>query len=208
MSSSLSEAYRRRIGTVGRLRPGLLNGRIVERTRSRTVGLTFSVGGPGEVFDEPFSGAVRAALRERYGDALALDDDDHYWSEELGWSGWSSLQTLARQHFSADRAAHLLSMEAWCGVYVPAQTEPFSFELEGQEAPLDVASLTHLMSELEALGKLVGLPVDDEGLRDLAAKYLDSDELLDADMEIQTYAQLLLAAHEASRRSAPLWVVK
>jgi hypothetical protein len=99
-------------------------------------------------------------------------------------------------------------MEAWSGVYVPLVTEPIAFELDGQETPLDVASLTNLTSELEALGKLLDLPVDDDGLRALAARYSDDDDLVDSDMEIQTYAQLLLAAHEASRRRAPLWVVK
>jgi hypothetical protein len=151
---------------------------------------------------------VRDALREEYGETIVLGNVEHYRSEEVAWSGWSALQDLAREHLSEDRAEHLLSMEAWSGVYVPLVTEPIAFELDGQETPLDVASLTNLTSELEALGKLLDLPVDDDGLRALAARYSDDDDLVDSDMEIQTYAQLLLAAHEASRRRAPLWVVK
>jgi hypothetical protein len=62
------------------------------------VGLTFSVGGPGEVFAEPFSDAVRDALREEYGETIVLGNVEHYWSEEVAWSGWSALQDLAREH--------------------------------------------------------------------------------------------------------------
>jgi hypothetical protein len=44
-------------------------------------------------------------------------------------------------------------------------------------------------------------------LKQLAAKYQD-DDLIDSDMDIQTYAQLLLAARVAQRRRQVLWVVK
>ena len=39
-------------------------------------------------------------------------------------------------------------------------------------------------------------------------KYLEDDDIIDDDMDLQTYAQLLLAAHEAVRRGQPLWIVK
>ena len=64
-----------------------------------------------------------------------------------------------------------------------------------------------MVSELKDLGKVLGLPSDDDGLKELAAKYRD-DDLVDADMDVQTYAQLLLAAHVAQRRRQVLWVVK
>src|SRR4051794_32988110 len=44
-----------------------------------------------------------------------------------------------------------------------------------------------------------GLPTDDAGLRSLAERYGD-DDLVDEDMDVQTYAQLLLTAHVAQRR--------
>jgi hypothetical protein len=44
-------------------------------------------------------------------------------------------------------------------------------------------------------------------LKQLAEKYQE-DDLIDEDMDIQTYGQLLLAAHEAQRRRQVLWVVK
>jgi hypothetical protein len=98
-------------------------------------------------------------------------------------------------------------MEAWSGCYVPAETQPGSFEFDGEKTPLAVASLPALVSELESVGRALGLPTDDNGLKQLAAKYQD-DDLVDSDMDIQTYAQLLLAAHVAQRRRQVLWVVK
>jgi len=175
-----------------------------------TVGLTFSVGGPSVVFQEPYAGHVLDALQEQFGDAIGPDGDggaEPYTSAEVAWSGWGLLQERAAQELGAENVPHLLSMDAWCGAYVPAETDPGSFAFEGEETPLDVASLDRLADELEALGLLTGLPTDDDGLRDLAARY-QADDLVDDDLDVQTYAHLLLAAHAAQARRQTLWMVK
>ncbi len=73
---------------------------------------------------------------------------------------------------------------------------------------VNVASLDNLINEIETFGKAESLPVDDTGLQEFADKYLGDDDLIDDDMDLQTYAQLLLVAHEAKRRNQPLWVIK
>jgi hypothetical protein len=172
------------------------------------MGLTFSVGNPVDALIEPFAKRVKMTFAKYFDGAIVLESDDApYYSEEVGWSGWGLLQEKAVQAVTADRIPHFLSMEAWSGCYVPAETQPGSFQFDGYETPLAVASLPRLVDELEAVGKALGLPTDDEGLKDLAVKYQD-DDLIDSDMEIQTYAQLLLAAHVAQHRRQVLWVVK
>jgi hypothetical protein len=172
------------------------------------MGLTFSVGNPVDAFIEPFANRVKETLASHFPGTIELDSDEEaYFSEELGWSGWRLLQEKAVHAVTAARVPHFLSMEAWSGCYVPAETQPGSFEFDGQETPLDVASLPALVSELEAVGKALELPTDENGLKQLAAKYQE-DDLIDADMDIQTYAQLLLAARVAQLRRQILWVVK
>jgi hypothetical protein len=172
------------------------------------MGLTFTVGNPHAVFIEPFAERVKNTLASHFSDAIVLDSDEEpYFSEELGWSGWKALQERAVQTVGAERIPHLLSMEAWSGCYVPANTEPGAFQFDNEKTPLAVGSLPALVRELEAVGGGLGLPTEDEELKCLGAKYQD-DDLIDLDMDTQTYAQLLLAAREAQRRRQVLWIVK
>jgi hypothetical protein len=171
------------------------------------MGLTFSVGNPVDAFIEPFAERVKNTLASHFSGIVLDSDEEAHFSEELGWSGWRLLQEKAVEAIGAVRVPHFLSMEAWSGCYVPAETQPGSFEFDGEKTPLAVASLPALVSELESVGRALGLPTDDNGLKQLAAKYQD-DDLVDSDMDIQTYAQLLLAAHVAQRRRQVLWVVK
>jgi hypothetical protein len=172
------------------------------------MGLTFTVGNPSDAFTEPFAENVRSTLASQFGNTINLNSEQEpYFSQELGWSGWRLLQETAVQAVSAERVPHLLSMEAWCGCYVPADTEPGAFHFDGESTPLDVASLNQLASELESVGIALGLPTTDDGLCDLY-RYYEEDDRFDDDMQIQTYAQLLLAAHTAQARRQVLWIVK
>jgi hypothetical protein len=172
------------------------------------MGLAFTVGNPSDVFEAPFADRVHSTLLGHFGDAVILDSDEApFYSEEIGWSGWQSLQERAAEAVTAERVPHLLSLEAWCGCYVPADVQPGRIEFDGESTALAVGSLGRLLSELEAVGAALGLPTDDLGLRELAGRYQD-DDLVDEDMEIQTYAQLLRSAHAAQRRRPTLWVVK
>ena len=167
------------------------------------MGLTLSVGNPVDAFFEPFADRVKRTLASHFSGIVLDSDEEPYFSEQLGWSGWRLLQEKAIEAIGAERAPHFLSMEAWSGCYVPAETQPGSSEFDGEKTPLAVASLPALVNELEDVGKALDLPVDDKDLKRLAEKYQDDD-----DMDIQTYAQLLLAAHVAQRRRQVLWVVK
>jgi hypothetical protein len=98
-------------------------------------------------------------------------------------------------------------MEAWNGCYVPVHTEPTAFPIAGNSAPLKVGSLPALVRELEEVGATLGLATDDADLRALAVEHAD-DEPGEYPIDMQTYAELLLAAHVAERRGQSLWAVK
>lgn len=172
------------------------------------MGLSFRVGNPSDAFIPDYAERVRTRLAEAFGPAVALDSpEEPYSSDEVGWGGWARLQEAAAEEVGADRVPHLLSMEAWNGCYVPAQTEPTAFAVPGNSAPLAVGSLPALVAELEGVGAAMGLPTDDAGLRELAVDHAD-DEPDDGEMDYQTYAELLRAALVARSRRQVLWVVK
>lgn len=175
------------------------------------MGLTFSVGHPREVFVAEFAERVQSTLESNFGDCVDWSSTQpHYYSNELGWSGWQMLQQRALELLGHDEVPHFLSMEAWCGCFIPGPAPIGSFKFENAPTPLDVASLDALQNELVAIGNALGLPTDDIGLTELAEKYDDDDDddLCDDEMDIQTYIQLLLAVHVAVRRHQVLWVVK
>jgi hypothetical protein len=166
------------------------------------MGLSFTVGNPSVAFIEPFDARVRSLLLDRFGAAVDLDSGEEYTSEELGWSGWEKLQRRATKAVGRKRVPYLLSMEAWCGCYVPAETDPGAFEVGDTPTPLKYGSLPRLVGELEAVGTALGLPTDDAGLRELADGYLEDDRE-DEDMDIETYAHLLLAARSPDNVRGP-----
>jgi hypothetical protein len=174
------------------------------------VALVFAVGNPGDVFMEPHGTAIQKVLEAKFGRSMDLDSsDDPWYTEELGWSGWAALQERALEFLAPDKIEHLLSMEAWKGAYLPVETVPMSLDyIPGDNTPLKVASLRRLIEELTLIGRALKLPTDTQGLESLAQNYLEDDDLIDEDMEVQTYAQLFLAAYKAVSRNQPLWVVK
>lgn len=172
------------------------------------MGLTFCVGNPADAFVPDYAERVRARLVKAFGRGVVLDGtEEPYFSEEVGWGGWGRLQEAATAAVGAERLPHLLSMEAWNGCFVPVATAPTAFAIAGNSAPLKVGSLPALVNELEAVGAALGLPTNDAGLRALADEHLDDDPI-DGEMDYQTFAELLLAAHIATRRKQVLWVVK
>lgn len=172
------------------------------------MGLVFSVGNPSDAFMPDYAKRVQSQLAKLFGLTIVLDSSEEaYSSDEVGWGGWVRLQEAAAEAVGADQLPHLLSMEAWNGCYVPAKTKPTKFSIPGNSAPLKVGSLPALIAELNAVGAAMGLPTDEAGLRELAAKHED-DEPDHSEMDYQTYAELLRAALIAQSRRQVLWVVK
>lgn len=170
--------------------------------------LVFTVSAPTTVFTEPHGTLVADTLRAQFGDAIDYDSTDERYSCELGWSGWSTLQQRAADACGTDAIPHLLSMEAWSGAYVPVETETGTFEFPGDGTNLDIGCLSKLIAELELIGNVLDLPIDDDSLDKLYHHYADDDDLVDDDMDIQTFTQLLPLARYALKKRLPLWVVK
>jgi hypothetical protein len=172
------------------------------------MGLTFQVGAADQVLLEPGASSVARDLEKLYpGSGAESSERDLWYSLELGWSGWEALQERVNAAVGARGAPHFLSMAAWYGAYLPTTLEPDTVKVDGGETPLSVASLPALIQELQRFGTAAGLPTDPTGLQALADKYED-DDLCDADMDLQTYAQLLQGALIAAARKQPLWIVK
>ena len=175
------------------------------------MGLIFTVGTPSDVFFGDFAVQVEQVLAKQLHystpSELALDP---YQSEEVEWYGWAQLQQLAVTTIGKDRAPHLLSVEAWRGVYLPIPIEPVQLTIdeEDPQAWLQCASLPALVRELEQLALVGSLPADSMGLYEMFEKYYEEGADSGDDMDLQTYTQLMLSAQVATERSLPLWVVK
>ena len=63
-----------------------------------------------------------------------------------------------------------------------------------------------MLEELRRFAAAASLPTDDVELMQLALRYFESDDF-DADLDVQTYVQLMLSAKQASARGQALWVV-
>lgn len=166
--------------------------------------LTFIVGSAADVFPQDLARAVDDALRRRF--APVLDDaDEKYESEPVDASGWRKLQQRVLR--TLDLAPQLTSVDAYQAVYIPGPVANVEHVPVANAAdPLQVGSLTQLIDELRRFAAAASLPVDDVELMQLAAQYLEHDDP-DADLDVQTYIQLMLSAKQAAARKQALWVV-
>jgi len=166
------------------------------------VGLTFVVGNAADVFAGDLARSVDEALRSRF--AFNANAEEKYESEPVDASGWRELQR--RVHQTLDVAPHLTSVDAYQAVYLPASIEHVEHvPIPNVADPLQVASLPALLEELRRFASSASLPTDDVELMQLAAHYLEND--FDADLDVQTYVQLMLSAKQASARGQALWIV-
>ena len=165
--------------------------------------LTFVVGNAADVFAGDLAHAIDAELRKRFPEAGARTEEP-YESEPVNASGWRELQR--RVHQTLDVAPHLTTVDAYQAVYVPAPIDHVEHvPIPNVADPLQVASLPALLDELRRFASSASLPTDDVELMQLGAHYLKSVE--DADLDVQTYVQLMLSAKQASARGQALWVV-
>ncbi|HJQ36967.1 MAG TPA: hypothetical protein VKB93_07500 [Thermoanaerobaculia bacterium] len=167
------------------------------------MGLTFVAGTAADVFAGDLARAVDATLHERF--SFGTNAEEKYESEPVDASGWRELQR--RVHQTLDVAPHLTSVDAYQAVYLPAHVEHVEHvPIPNVADPLQVASLPALLEELRRFAAGASLPTDDLELMKLGAHYLESDDF-DADLDVQTYVQLMLSAKQANARGQALWIV-
>ncbi len=170
--------------------------------------LTFVVGTASDVFGGDLARAVEGELRKRFPALAAYDHDEAYRSDFVEASGWPKLQQRAATLLGKGAIPHLVSVEAYQAVYVPVELANVEHvPIPNAADPLQVGSLDALVGELRAFADAAMLPTDEIELMQLAAKYLEDDDLFDQDLDVQTYVQLMLSAKQALARRQGLWVV-
>jgi hypothetical protein len=155
------------------------------------------VGTASDVFGEDLARLIDAELRIPVG-------SDAYQSEPINAMGWRALQKRVLE--TLDVAPQLTGIDAYQAVYVPGATAIEQKPIGTLADPLQVGSLDALLEELRRFAAAASLPTDDVELMQLAAHYLESEDV-DADLDVQTYVQLMLSAKQASARGQALWVV-
>jgi hypothetical protein len=166
------------------------------------VSLTFVVGSPADVFAGELAAAIDVVLRAQF--PFDHDGDGPYESEPVNAQGWRLLQQRVMR--SLDVAPQLTTVDAYQAVYVPiAHDHVEHVPVANLADPLQIGSLPALVDELRRFAASAALPTDDVELMQLAAHYLEGD--LDAELDVQTYVQLLLSAKQAIARKQALWVV-
>lgn len=165
--------------------------------------LTFVAGSAADVFHGDLARTIDEELRRRF-PSIATADDERYESEPVNAMGWRALQ--ARVMKSLDVAPQLTTVDAYQAVYVPDPHEGVDhLPVANLADPLQIGSLPALLEELRRFAAVASLPTDDVELMQLGAHYLEGD--LDADLDVQTYVQLMLSAKQAVARHQPLWIV-
>lgn len=163
---------------------------------SSAVPLTFVAGAASDVFGPGLAAVIDAALRKRF--ALpAAASDEAYQSEEVDGRGWPALQ---------QRVPEIAGIDAYQAVFVPAPSDcVVEIALPNVADPLHVCSLELLIEALQRFAQRAKLPTDDVELMQLAAHYLESEDE-SADLDVQTYVQLMLTARQAAIQRRPLWL--
>jgi len=164
--------------------------------------LSFVAGAAADVFPSDLAEAIAAVVRERFPDAGAASEV--YRSDPVDAIGWSRLQTRVAKTLPA--APQLSGMDAYQSVYLPVAGGVERVAIPNVADPLEIGSLDALLGELRAFAAQASLPTDDVELMQLAAHYLENDALIDEDLDVQTYVQLMLAAKQSAAHGVPLWI--
>ena len=160
--------------------------------------LTFIAGSAHDVLGPDLARAVAGALQQRFS-IQGGQGDGPYHSDEVDVRGWVALQ---------QRIPQIAGIDAYQAVFVDAPLKGIEeIAVPNVADPFHVASLPALVDALRKFAASRSLPTDDVELMQLAAKYLEDDELFEADLDIQTYVQLMLSAGQAVARRQALWIV-
>ncbi len=164
--------------------------------------LVFVAGAAADVFPSDLAEAIEAVVRARYaGDSI----EEAYRSDPVDAVGWSRLQTRVAK--TLDSAPQVAGMDAYQSVYLPGAANGVErVPIPNVADPLEIGSLDALLGELRAFAVEASLPTDDVDLMQLAAHYLENDALVDQDLDVQTYVQLMLAAKQSAAHGVPLWI--
>lgn len=166
--------------------------------------LTFVVGSASAVFGPALAGAVEAVLRARF-PALQSGDGEAYRSDPVEFAGWREL--VERVVSALGEAQQLAGVDPYQAVFLREAKDVETLAIPNAADPLQVASLDGLLDELRRFAQIMDLPTDDVELMGFAARYLEEDLLIAADLDMQTYVQLMLSAKQAVSVGEPLWVV-
>jgi hypothetical protein len=162
------------------------------------------IGTAVDVFGEALARAVEDAIAPRFA-IPSTHEQGAYESEPVDATGWRRLQERVLR--TLDHAPQITSVDAYQAVYVPEAHEHVEhLPVANAADPLQVGSLPALLEELQRFAASASLPTDDVELMQLAAHYLEGDDI-DRDLDVQTYVQLMLTAKQASARGQALWVV-
>lgn len=160
--------------------------------------ITFVAGSAHDVLGPDIAAAVDSALRERF-PIPDGEGSEPYRSDDVDVRGWIEL---------LKRIPQLAGIDAYQAVFVPVPLRGVEEVAVANLAdPFHVISLPSLVDALQKFAASASLPTDDVELMELAAKYLEEDELLEADLDVQTYVQLMLSARQAVARNQALWIV-
>ena len=158
--------------------------------------LTFVAGSASDVFSPELATVVNAELEARFR-LPAPTTDEPYRSDEVDGRGWGALQK---------RVAEIATIDAYQAVFIPAASDcVVEIVLPNVADPLHVCALDGLIAALQDFAKRAALPTDDVELMQLAAHYLEAEDA-DADLDVQTYVQLMLTAKQAAVHRQPLWI--
>jgi hypothetical protein len=167
------------------------------------VALVFVAGNAAGVFAPDLAAAIDAALRARF-PSLRVVDAEEYRSDPVDAAGWPQLQARAMRLIAAP---HLGGLDAYQSVYLPLRFERVEhIAIPTVADPLEAGSLDLLLDELRLFASHASLPTDDVELMQLAAKYLEDDDLFDSDLDVQTYVQLMLTAKQAAAHGVAVWL--
>jgi hypothetical protein len=174
--------------------------------------LVFRVGTPVDVFTRPFAERLVQILQHHFGAGMRLEgasEDEGWVSEQLGWSFLRQLQDRARQLVEPERIPHLLAMPAWRGAFLPVDTTIGELsEIWEPDEPIVICSLLSLEKELNLLAPRLAAPMDPDECERLMRRYLDDDERVDDDPDVQAWTQLVIGTRIGLDRKQPLWVIK
>ena len=159
--------------------------------------LAFVAGSASDVFPADLAQAIETLVPSEAADV--------YRSDPVDARGWVQLQARALKTLEA--APQIAGVDAYQSVYVPGARDGVErVPVPNVADPLEIGSLDSLLGELRAFAAKAALPTDDVELMQLAAHYLENDALIDRDLDVQTYVQLMLAAKQSAAHGVPLWI--